>query len=374
MSDSAKKEFREIIAIIRKKDFKVIPGKGHYKIIDVKGKLGPKGTKVRDEHGPVVISSSPGDFRARDLLAARLMRAGILEPKDLPWKPMKKQEADGILLGEPEPEKPERLTEAQAERRRRDNDNRTRHEKTQAIKGELEPIITRLGGWTKRGMIGELASVVYHHSKDSPWGFKSVSTARASATNLRGGGTLSDDHATCWEGLLMTLAAADMDGRLQEAWFDLVRAARGLPPRTQPVSVYRPGTAVGGEEPQPVFPNQKGDLVAEMEKQYGGRRERPSWPAGEEHPVLALHEDGGVRWPVDFTVDDLHDFDAAVGMLEVLALQLAALNGNGNGLAAPAVERMEKTLARLRELNEKIGEARFRNLAGRGQVATKGAA
>lgn len=367
MSDSAKKEFREIIAIVRKKGFKVVPGSGHYKIVDVNGKLGAKGTKVRDEHGPVVISSSPGDFRARDLLAARLVRAGILEDKDLPWKPMKKKGADGILLGDPEPEKPERLTQAQAERRKRDGDNRTRHEKTQQIKGELEPIITRLGGWTKRGLIGELATVVYHHSKDSPWGFKSEATAKASAANLRKGGTLSDDHATCWEGLLMTLAAADMEGTLRETWFDLVRLARGLPPRSQPIPAYRPGTAVGQERSTPVFPRDTGALVRDMEEQYGGRRERPSWPEGEEHPVLALHEDGGVRWPVEFTIDDLNSFGEAVGMMEVLALQLASL-GNGNGLAAPAIERTEKSLARLRELVEKIGEARFRNLAGRGQV------
>jgi hypothetical protein len=353
MSESAKKEFRELQRLIRQKGYKVVPGRGgHVKILDSKGR------KVIDENGPLILSSSPGDFRARDLAAARLIRAGVLERKDLPWQPEKPK---GLLLGDAadngKKSKAEQARDRREEERRKVADeNRSRHERTQEVRARLEPIITRLGGWGKRGLVGELGSVVFHHSKGAPWGFPSVQAARANATSLRKGGTLSDDRLTCWLGLLDTLEGAPL---LREAWFDMVRAARGLPPRSQPVVAEMPGSVVeGGLNAPParvLLTPETGALAAELERQYSTPRWGRAYP-DEPNPLLQLQADGGLRWLCEFTNDDLLELGRALGFFEGLAVQLSVFEGQ---------ELVEPALARLRQLFEHITEARFRALAGK---------
>jgi hypothetical protein len=351
MSESAKKEFKELRKIIQRKGYKCVPGSGggHVKILD------PKGRRVIDENGPVILSTTPSDYRARDLAVARLIRAGVLTDKDLPWKPQKPK----LLLGEPDEEKlsrDEQLARAkQAERDVIKGEQRTRQERTQEIRARLEPLLTTLGGWTKRGMIGEMADVAYHHNKGTAWGFPSVQAARANATSLRRGGTLSEDKATCWLGLLDTLEEAAGRNKLREAWFDLVRAARGLPPRTQPVVAYTAPTAVDASGPAKVLLQPEGgELVAEMEEQYGNGDRWSKRYSNESNPLLELHREGGVRWIYEFTDHEYSELSRALGFFEGLAVQLSMFDGQ---------ELVEPALARLRTLIEKVGEARFRELA-----------
>lgn len=351
-SNSARKELNELGRLIRQNGFKLAPG-GKGKHMQILQKKGNGWVKLVDEHGPVILSTTPSDFRARDLAAARLIRAGAVREDQLPWKPTQKKEREpgGLLLAEDDgPDSP-----GARKRLKQLNESQARNERTQEIRGRLEPLVGRIGGWGKRGLISEMGDVLYHHSKDSPFAFPSKQAAKANATSLRKGGTLSDDKAGAWEALLETLESVDLP---REAWYDLVRAARGLSPRVKPVVAYSAGSVVEGERSgarKTVYQQPVGKLNEEMEREYGNGK-----PAEViEHPLFEMHRDGGLRWRVEFTDNVLNEMNRAIGFFEGLAVQLSFFDGQ---------ELVEPALARMRAVVDVVSEARFRELAARGKV------
>lgn len=142
---------RVLIAAIRKNGYKVARtgsskgGGSHQKI------LRPNGSQVTDDNGPLILSGSPSEHRWREMHVHRLMKAGVLKAD--PWK------ATGQDGAEPEENGNGRKRGAHLqdpeviERRQRALQERTdKLRGTSAqLRARLEPIIAKLGGWSRGG-------------------------------------------------------------------------------------------------------------------------------------------------------------------------------------------------------------------------------
>lgn len=227
-------EVKELIKEIRAQGFSVASGGKHNRVLDPKGKLGPRGAVVRDKDGPVIISSTPGDANWRDTAEGRLRRAGVLPAKKGPMKPKgaRGEENGEETLTREERERAQKLARQTAAK----DVSRERHERTMQLRARLEPLVTQVGGWNaargpassgvqlhELGLIAELWSQRLGTAEM----FASTEAAARSAKILREGGTLSDQRVAVWEALAEDWGSADNP----RAWyFERLREARGLPP------------------------------------------------------------------------------------------------------------------------------------------------
>lgn len=233
LSGSAK-ELKPLIDEIRKNGFKVAPSGKHRKVVDVEGKImGARNKVVTDENGPIIISSTPGDFRARDMHVKRLLKRKVIL-RD-PWAVDKGEGKEGRKAGFSEEDR-QRGRERVAEEARR------RHERTMQVRARIEPIIAKLGGWDKRGMVSEIGRVALHFTtKQHKPGWKTEAGAMQGANSLKKGNTLSDAAVDAWNLLCDELEKAwrkgpgtsPNDEALRERYFELVRESKGIAPEPE---------------------------------------------------------------------------------------------------------------------------------------------
>lgn len=217
---SEKKDVDKLIRSIKtqsKGEFKTLPSKGgHKKVVDKMGKA------VVDEHGPLIISSSPGDSRWREKHVKRLIDAGVLQYD--PWDPPEKPRGSGRGFADP-------ATKERSQQRLA-AEGRRRAERTRRIRAKLEPLVMRLGGWDKHGLQAELARTIHHYLKTrgrvETW--ESEQSAVVVLSNLRKGGTLSDQSCICFELFFEDLEHAGDDEAQRQRYFKLLREAKGLAP------------------------------------------------------------------------------------------------------------------------------------------------
>lgn len=136
---------------------------------------------------------------------------------------------------------------------------------------------------------------------------------------------------------------------------DLVRESRGLPARKRPVVLSPAQSIVDPQQTEGLVLPRAGYLNKQMEAAYGNGDQRERY-GDHEHPLLEFHRNGGVRWPVEFTIDDLNELSRAVGFFEGLAVQLSFFDGQ---------ELVEPALEKVRRIVEMVGEARHNALKGR---------
>lgn len=100
------------------------------------------------------------------------------------------------------------------------------------VRSWLEPFIVRLGGWDRRGVAQDFATVLYEHArKHRPMQvWPSQEQAFATLANVARGGTLNDYSINCFKALINDLQSTE-DPR--ERYWQLLREAKGLP---EPVS------------------------------------------------------------------------------------------------------------------------------------------
>jgi hypothetical protein len=269
-------DLKPLLDVAKKNGYKIVPSgrSKHMKVIS------PKGQQVVDDNGPLIVSGTPGDFRARDMHVKRFIGAGVIKPEQDPWREDKaKVRTDG---------KPETIDE---EKTRREaarleglaNMNRDRAERTRKIRARWEPIIARIGGWEKRGTVADAGQILHHYTKtrgreEAP---ASVSSAQQLVMRLRRGDTLSAKGAICFELLLDDLE--HQPATLVERWHDLLREAKGLPPQKRTI-----GGTVG--PPRPPAGSNNGD--EENEVPYPGlsviERRQDAKVFGAPAPRLAL--------------------------------------------------------------------------------------
>lgn len=171
-------EVRDLIAKIRATGFKVAKsGSKHYKV------LSPAGAIVRDENGPLIISSSPSDNRFREMTVKRLMAAKVF--KTDPYKETRGDKATGDLThggdangnggqrtkgkrgGDGAHLRTEEMQQKKLAGIKRKSD--ANKERTGKIRARFEPIAMKLGGWAQgRGnhLTGlaatEVGEVIFH--------------------------------------------------------------------------------------------------------------------------------------------------------------------------------------------------------------------
>lgn len=271
-------EVSELIGHIRKAGFKVVRSgnQKHYKIQDKGGRI------VTDDNGPLIISTSPSDFRWREMHVQRLMRAGVL--KTDPYKATGKQSRgpqNGNGHGPEEDDGPKKTPEEMRKERERDATAavaRTRSssaiEGTAKLRARFEPIVPHLGGWAQGAgprahlslttlrvlTIGEVAAVMHHWAvargrMELPRdritkAIASPKEAESAARGLKQGSTISEK----WQ----PLAAVFLDDLWRDAGNDpklaagrymhLLREEKGL---VEPPESPRAGPAI---EAHPLIP------------------------------------------------------------------------------------------------------------------------
>lgn len=207
---SADSDFGKIERAIKRRGYKTIPGgSGHRKIVDHRGKV------VVDSNGPLLISSSPSDQRARTMHVNRLMKAGVLTEDPFESNPQGK----GARLTDPDVQK--RKLEAI---QRKAVAERT---ETHKLREFLEPFIVMIGGWEKHGqttLIGRVA-MQYLDSVKQPGRWKTLDACVQSLRNLKAGNTLSESARKNW--MRFFDALADDDDPLTK-WNEMQRQTLGI--------------------------------------------------------------------------------------------------------------------------------------------------
>lgn len=276
------KELKPLLDEIKANGFKVVPSGKHHKVVDVEGKLGAKNKVVTDTNGPIIISSTPGDFRARDMHVKRLKGAGII--KRDPWAKDKGEAAEGRKKGFSEDDK------ARA-RERIAQESRRREERTKQLRSRVEPIVMKLGGWERRGATAELGRVaMYFAAKAGKKTWASESSAMQNAHQLKKGNTLSDQAVDAWNLLCDELEKAwrrgpgttPNDEALRERWFELVREEKGIKPDPPPPDPRKPGPVIRTQIKPP------GETEPEEESASNNGRVHHVGPLSDKTPTVAL--------------------------------------------------------------------------------------
>lgn len=236
-----KKEVTALIGHIRGAGFRVSKSgnQKHWKVMH------KTGAAVIDAKGPIIISSSPSEHRWREMTVQRLMAANVLK-KD----PYKKTATGGEQNGTTprgqhlaSPEMREAAKQARVAAIQRISQDH--HERTSKLRARLEPVIARLGGWSRaRGPGGnttgiqvvELTRVAMHWGKTrgiSETPEATESAAVQSMRNLMTGGTLGrlwlpfaerfvddlEDHA----------GTPPRPEKAAERYMELLREMKGVP-------------------------------------------------------------------------------------------------------------------------------------------------
>lgn len=110
------------------------------------------GAAVVDENGPLIISSSPSETRFIEMTVSRLMKAGVL--KTDPYK--KTPSGPAALRAEPPVQKKRgaHLTDPKVREAMRAGQvarSARLKEQTAVLRGRVEPIVAKLGGWRVHG-------------------------------------------------------------------------------------------------------------------------------------------------------------------------------------------------------------------------------
>lgn len=253
----AQSEVNVLVKEARKNGFKTVPAPGgHKKFVDHHGK------PVTDRNGPVIISSSPGDFRWREMTVKRLLAAGVIKRDPFDANPdskavaEKKGEAGMDRTGRrnriADPDVQAKKVEAIKAKSRRDG------EATQKLRERWEPIIVKIGGWGagKNGIVRQLADASFWLGKSRGFveRFPSENSARSAWQNMKSGHTLGERTRPAVEFFIEELEKAK-DPR--ERYFEIVRLSKGLPAREEPETLRvaeKPKEVTGADEVGTSFP------------------------------------------------------------------------------------------------------------------------
>ncbi len=242
------KEVDELVRDIKATgEFDVQSVGAHHKVVDSAGNL------------VYVLPRSPSDRRWRDNAIRGLVKEGVFEHDPKKTNGQKKTKHH---IADPEIQA---LKIAAV---------KARHarfaEITKGIRGRMEPLITKVGGWGMRqGQISgsELGAVAMFWGRGRPDVFKSQGAAESSAQkNMRQGGTCSEQACGFWDAFVTAWESAEDPRRW---YFDLLRESKGM---------EKTKVIVGGE-PVPPKPEKKKNL------RRAGRVKRYMAEPAERHPL-----------------------------------------------------------------------------------------
>lgn len=226
----SKSEIDVLLRAARTNGYKTVPAQGgHKKIVDHRGR------PVVDSNGPLILSSSPGDFRWREMTVKRWLASGVLKvdpfSADTPTKAVRKLtggaaggKGGGTRLTDPEiqAKKVEAIKARFAEHRGL----------SQKIREDFEPIVVKLGGWEKHGLKRQVGGVVFWFNE---WRghverFPTESAAASALSNLKKGNALNDNSRTAL-GYFVDELKKSPDPAAR--YFELLRLSKGLPAKEE---------------------------------------------------------------------------------------------------------------------------------------------
>jgi hypothetical protein len=221
-STGSQKEVNELKRLVISNGFKLVPnGAGHWKLLNKKGAV------VIDAKGPVILSGSASDVRARDMHVQRLLAVGAL--KSDPWKPTKAK-----TEGEREESKTAHLHSEEARQRRRERElqaSRDSQERTRKVRERLEPFVVSIGGWEKKGVKAELARAAFHYltvtNRVERWA--TLASAEQNVFTISKGNTVGERVASAWHLFMDEIErAGDTTEARVSRYFELVAQSKGL--------------------------------------------------------------------------------------------------------------------------------------------------
>jgi hypothetical protein len=245
----ANKEVTELIGEIRDAGYKVASsGRTHHVVLDKQGR------RLVDGNGPVIISKTPSEHRWREMTVHRLIKAGVFkqDPRKADQKANGRERANKAgtsRLNSPEVQ----AAKVEAIKAK----SRAQAQLTQELRGRLEPIIVKLGGWHEgRGGGGgvpptELGRVNHYWLQQQGQLTWPTGDAAGNALGvLKRGGTLGEKVRPMVEAFVEELERQGENVR--NFYFELVREMKGLPAsqrieRDRPLALV-PGEARGGDE------------------------------------------------------------------------------------------------------------------------------
>src|SRR5574338_1632059 len=243
----SKSEVDILLREARKTGHKTVPAQGgHKKIVDHRGK------PIVDEKGPLLLSSSPGDFRWREMTVKRWIKAGVLksDPFDStpPSKAVQKKLTGGAVSGKGGGSRladPDVQAAKVAAVKARFEEHR---QLSQKLREDLEPIIVKLGGWDKAGLKKQVADLVFWFGewRSHVERFPSPSASESALRNLRKGNALNDNRRTACGYFIDELKKAPDP---QARYFELLRLSTGLPAKETDETI-RGGTPLPDPPPR----------------------------------------------------------------------------------------------------------------------------
>jgi hypothetical protein len=299
-------DLRPLLDLIKKNKYKVVPSGKHHKVLD------PKGRVVTDANGPLIISSTPGDHRARDMHVKRLRDAGVLKPDQDPWKPQKEKDPDAKgkkkdpLAGDPEAKARREAAKVAAIKAK----SAANAERTRKVRARLEPIVTKLGGWDKFGLTSNLGLVYFHLMKtmnqvDGP---ATAASAAGTIQRLKRGETLSEKTIPLVEIMLNDL---EKKGDPVARFMELQREAKGIiPPAPGPAPFPRAADAAPGA-------GDAGDAPTDPEA--GAGTARPVTLVPRRHPAAMTVPELAIEAAVRMARDPEADIEKVIALAQKLA-------------------------------------------------------
>lgn len=228
-STGVQKDINELKRLVVAQGFRFVPnGSGHLKLLNKKGAV------VVDDKGPVIMSTSASDIRARDMHVKRLMKAGAL--KSDPYKdqqPIGKRN-DGDAQQSRREKSIAAITSPEARAARKESDvqrSKEREANTAKLRSRIEPFVMSLGGWDKSGTAADLSKVLFYFLKarNRTEAFSSLDSCAQNVYTLKKGNTLSDRSVDAWSFLLDEIErAGDTVEARRMRYHELLRDALGL--------------------------------------------------------------------------------------------------------------------------------------------------
>lgn len=223
----AKSEVDVLLRAARANGYKTVPAQGgHKKIVDHRGK------PVVDSNGPLIISGTPSEHRWREMTVKRWLAAGVLKvdpfESNTPGKGVRAQQQAGKKGGKfniADPDVQAKKLEGIKKK------SEAEHKATVKLREKWEPIMVKLGGWDKYGLLTQTGDAIFWFGEHRGLveRFPTASAAKQALAQLKKGNTLSTKSRVAVEYFADELLKAD--GSPLDRYWELVRLSKGLPAR-----------------------------------------------------------------------------------------------------------------------------------------------
>lgn len=259
-------------------------GRGKHDVRVLYGKVfGAKaGQVVTDENGPLIVSSTPSEFRDRDQTAMRWKRAGVIKEEQIPWRNQKaKPEGES---GEPRKRGTSRLLDPAVQEAKIaaiKARSASFNERTASLRSISEPTMVKLSAANDV----EFARVARHWAgvrgrMELPSDSSEAALIQSFRLLRRPGSTLGEKWLPFWE---LVFTELNREGDPNAKYLNWLRQFKGIPETPSSPSPLPPQ-----EEGLPVSIRKTGSRWRTTRVEAEEVREPVVGPLADKTPMLAL--------------------------------------------------------------------------------------